>query len=56
MEQYPISFWYGPPFEFAGDEERIKEIAEAGMTVIEARYDERLNKKVIQMAAKYRYE
>ncbi len=53
MEQYPISYWCGPPSHVAADEERIKEIAEAGMTVVEARYDKATNLKVAALAAKY---
>ncbi len=53
MKKYPISFWCGPPHDKAREEEVIKEIAEAGMTVMEARYDAKTNKRVIELAAKY---
>lgn len=53
MEKYPISYWYGPPFDVADNEEVIKEIAEAGMTVVEARYNTEINLRVAALAAKY---
>ena len=53
MKNYPISYWCGPPFDVAAEEERIKEIAEAGMTVVEARYNLKINKRVAELAAKY---
>ena len=53
MEKYPISYWCGPPFHLAADEERVKEIADAGMTLAEARYSTEINKKIAALAAQH---
>lgn len=53
MKKYPISYWCGPPQKIAADEQVIKDIADAGMTIVESRYDLHTNKNVAALAEKY---
>jgi len=53
MKKYPISYWCGPPGEVIANEDVIKDIADAGMTIVESRYGYHTNLKVAKLAEKY---
>ncbi len=53
MKKYPISYWCGPPREVITNEQVIKDIADAGMTIVESRYGYHTNLKVAELADKY---
>ena len=53
MNSFDISYWEGPPPSFALCEERIKEIADAGMTIADVRIDAETNKRFAALAEKY---
>ena len=53
MHPYPISYWCGPPADVAAREDVIRDIAQAGMTVVEARYTPAINREVARLAAQY---
>ena len=50
---FDISYWFGPTRDMILREETISEIHDAGMTIIEARYDPATTRKVAEMAQKY---
>lgn len=47
MNDYPITFWYGIPKAYLS-KERILEAKEAGMNIMECRYDAETNKQVLR--------
>ncbi len=53
MSKFHISYWQGPPAEYALQEERIKEIADAGMTIANVWADFNDVKKMAPLFEKY---